>query len=211
MTTEHVTDDAIEHDDEGTVEINGRIEKVADLWSTPPSLLEASRKHFKVERYDFDACALPYTAVAPQHLGHQHGGVFLDAMRLPWNPKLPHGVAWCNPPYSRGNLLAFAQRALSQFETTDEQSMTQKWFRSPRVPNLDRIIFLGKLDPSTKWFKLLAKSPRCHEVVMLSPRVHFLNYATGKPQRGTNFCSVLFDLRRSTPKRKTYSLLEFER
>lgn len=194
---------------DGHVRVGDRLEKAGDLWGTPPALLAFARRYFGIERFDFDACAQVQTAVAPEWHGYQADGTFRDALTHPWNPTLPGGVVWVNPPYSRGNLLAFAQSALRQFTMGDPKYGSTGPY--PYAPNVDRIIFLGKLDPSTRWFKLLAKSPRCHEVVMLSPRVHFLHHETRKPVRGTNFCSVLFDLRRSTPKRKTYSLAEFAR
>lgn len=194
-----------------TVIVNGREENVSDLWQTPASLIAFTKEYFGIPYFDMDACAMAHTAVAPEHLGHQHDGTFKDAMTHPWNPKLPGGTVWVNPPYSSGNLLAFAQRALTQFGTATTTRQDGLSYDGLYAPHCDRIIFLGKLDPSTKWFKLLARSPRCHETVMLSPRVHFVNPLDGKPQRGTNFCSVLFDLRRSTAKRKTISLAEFER
>ena len=183
-------------------------DKITDTWATPPALLAFVRDYFRIERFDFDACASVANAVAPQWLGTQADGTFLDALAHPWNPKMPGGTAWCNPPYSRGNVQAFADRAILQFGQRIDASGI---LAEDRAPHLDRVIFLAKLDPSTRWFQTLARTPRCHEVVLLTPRVHFLHPETGKPVRGTNFCSVLFDLRRTTPKRKTISYKEFKR
>lgn len=181
-------------DEHGLVVINGRTEKISDLWRTDPDVVEAAKARFGIQRFNIDACAMPGTAFAPQWLGHQDDGTFVDALNTLWTPD-GEGVVWCNPPYSTGNLMAFACQALM----------------SLRADACDRVVFLGKLDPSTRWFKLLSKSPRCHETAMLSPRIAFVDPLTGKPIKSNNFCSVLFDLRRSTPKRKTYSLLEFKR
>lgn len=67
-----------------------------------------------------------------------------------------HGNVFCNPPYSRGNLLIWSKKIVKEFEEG----------------NLDNGIYLVPFDPSTEWFKVINGFPFC----ATDHRLNFLEY-----------------------------------
>jgi hypothetical protein len=84
----------------------------------------------------------------------------LDGLKLDWK-----SLTFCNPPYSRGNLIKWTQKAKLEYMLYDVESIS-----------------LVPIDPSTKWWRqMFVVHPYPTVWCSLSKRVRFIG-ATGSPK-----------------------------
>lgn len=143
---------------------------------TPANIFEIldSRYHFTIdvavsllynsdgEPYDTNSLCDEYVYVSDNHLG------FLDST-LHLTKK---DIAYCNPPYSRGNIEAFCKKAY-------EESI------SGAV-----VVMLLPMDSSTQWFHKYCS--KAYKWIIFAPRVKFLHPNgipfDGSPKFGSFAC-----------------------
>lgn len=128
-----------------------------DLWETPQDLFDRLNGEFLFDR---DAACLPETAKCDKFWTPED-----DALTKKWHP---NETIWLNPPYSRGNIDKFMEKAA-------------------KVPSL--VVCLVRFDPSTTWFQKYVDGI-AEEVRMLARRPKFV----GAPS-AYNFpcCIVVYD------------------
>lgn len=134
---------------------------------TPRWLFDTLHAEF---RFDMDVCATPENTLVDRWLGRQANGSFLDGLdrRHPWGDR-----NWCNPPYARGSLTKWCERAAS--EAHDHGHLT---------------VMLLPVDPSTKWFAYCEG----REIRLVRKRLRF-----GGTEAGASFASMLVIFRPVSP------------
>jgi len=99
-----------------------------DEWRTPGELYEVLNAEFN---FTFDAACTVFNSKC-------RSGNFIDigidALEAPWNKA--EGSIWLNPPYSRGNIYPFMQKAYMESLLTDHP-----------------IVCLVRDDPTARWYK----------------------------------------------------------
>lgn len=133
-----------------------------DEWRTPRDLFERLDREFDLE---WDAACDSQNCL-PMNGCFEHGD---DSLKLNWSEHA-HSI-WLNPPYSRGNIEPFMEKAAEQFQLGCH------------------IVCLIRMDPSTQWFQEYVDGVAT-EIRMLSRRVRF----QGAPS-AYNFpcCVVIYD------------------
>jgi len=128
-----------------------------DHWQTPRPLFDELDREFG---FQLDAAASESNALCASYLTEED-----DALQLSWR-ELAERV-WINPPYSRGNLPAFLEKAVKEAQ----HGCT--------------VVALVPADTSTKWWHEFAM--QAAEIRFLRPRVrHRLNgKAQGSPKFGS--------------------------
>lgn len=125
----------------------------SDQYETPDDLFEALDQEF---HFGLDAAAKWDNHKCERFFGHYYPDdpdAFVDALSVPWDTG-HKGAVWLNPPYSRGNIDAFVEKAISE-----------------HFSNRLTIVLLTRCDPTTKWFKRLAQ--HSFEIRLLARRVKF--------------------------------------
>ena len=119
-----------------------------DEWGTPEWAFELSKKIEPI--YGFDAaCNMGNCLIEEQ-------GLFTDSLTLDWGSVVDYKTAiWCNPPYSRGNINKFIDKALYEAKENGVRS-----------------VFLVRFDPTAKWFQKAFKSGYC-DIYMIPKRIKF--------------------------------------
>jgi len=119
-----------------------------DSWETPDDLFQKLDEEFK---FDLDVCATYKTNKCEKFYGQYHPEGFIDALEQPW----AGATCWMNPPYSRGNIDKFMEKAYKE--------------------SLKGAIVVGpvRFDPSTKWFQKWVDD-KADEVRMMARRVKFV-------------------------------------
>lgn len=112
------------HEDDGT----------GDDWMTPPPVIELARQYLGCIDLDpaSHAAAQKYVQADTYYTKETNG---LDAS---W-----HGNVWCNPPYSKGLIDGFTQKAI------------EEWKAGESVENM---LLLVNAQCDTKWFQSLLNS-----------------------------------------------------
>ena len=110
-------------------------------WLTPPEILQA------LGPFDLDPCASLYQ---PWRTATKQYTIEDDGLKKEWR-----GRVWCNPPYSRGNINKFIDKALYEAKENGVRS-----------------VFLVRFDPTAKWFQKAFKSGYC-DIYMLDKRIKF--------------------------------------
>lgn len=77
---------------------------MTDVWATPQDLFDRLNEEF---HFDLDVCALPENAKCKRYYTPEQ-----DGLKQPWD-----GVVWCNPPYSKGNIPKWLEKALKENAT----------------------------------------------------------------------------------------------
>lgn len=74
---------------------------MTDIWATPQDLFDRLNEEF---HFTLDVCALPENAKCERYYTPEQ-----DGLRQPWD-----GVVWCNPPYSKGNIPKWLEKATKE-------------------------------------------------------------------------------------------------
>lgn len=132
-----------------------------DEWGTPDWVFELAQDNIE-SPFGFDAACNKENCLVPEQ------ETFGDLLLVSWYDELrkfekevelichnSDPVVWCNPPYSRGKIDAFIDKAL--YEARE---------------NSVRSVFLVRHDPTTKWFKKAFKSGYC-DIYMIPKRIKF--------------------------------------
>lgn len=117
-----------------------------DEWRTPPDLFAKIQAEFSL---DWDAACTSHNCITMNGC-FEHGD---NSLALDWS-KYSKNI-WLNPPYSRGNIEPFMEKA---------------WKESK---NCEYVVCLVRFDPSTKWFQQYVHN-KADEVLMLKRRVKFI-------------------------------------
>ena len=88
-----------------------------------------------------------------------------NGLDKPW-----YGNVWCNPPYSRGNMMPFSETFTLE-------------------PMRNGILICNAMT-STRWFHLLLE--RCNAMCVLNKRISFISPETGCPLKGNDRSQVIF-------------------
>lgn len=147
-----------------------------DYWATPTDvcvgIIQFLQGYGEIswgQYYDLDCCAnLFNTKVRDNFISEDQ-----DAMKTDWNGKR----VWCNPPYSRGNVKRFVDRAIEQTQNS----------------SLMDVIMLINVDPSTKYFKRIIEHAKA-VVYVTGGRIDFISpdtmLSSDRPKKPNMF--VLF-------------------
>lgn len=133
----------------------------SDFWETPDEVLDNMFELLSElgicdrEKFDIDVCANEHNAKVDLFIDEQ-----MNALANDWAIR-DNTLAWCNPPYSRGNVDKFVDKAIEQM---DKGVIT---------------VMLLNTDNSTKWFNRIV-SHASHIVMITSGRIRFVNKKTGK-------------------------------
>lgn len=125
-----------------------------DYWETPKDLFDKLNKEFL---FDVDVCATPETKKCGHWFGELGHLGFIDALQADWYDDTVMGFTsfWMNPPYSRGNIEKFMEKAYKE----SLKGAT--------------VVCLVRFDPSAKWFQNWVDD-KAEEVRMLARRVKFV-------------------------------------
>jgi len=154
-----------------------------NAWGTPNWLVEIARR--AMGGIDLDPC----TSEADQaiirastyYTGTQAGGT--DGLVAPW-----HGRIWLNPPYGRGQIGPWVDRAMWALDHEE----------------IDSMLVLVNTSSSTKWYhKLLRK---CDTVALLNSRLRFRHPLTGEECAGNRYDQSMFLFANSQPEATIRSL-----
>lgn len=151
-----------------------------DYWTTPDNITKGIIKFLSYYKeidwgnnsYDLDCCANEInTKVKDNFITEKE-----NALAVEWNGKR----IWCNPPYSRGNVEAFINKAISEVKNSDKD-----------------VIMLLNVDCSTKYFSKIVNNAKAI-VYVTGSRIKFINMETGEvggnPTKPSMF--VLFSSRK---------------
>lgn len=135
----------------------------SDYWATPTDIcvgiihfLQGYGEISWGQYYDLDCCAnLFNTKVRDNFITEDQ-----DAMVTDWNGKR----VWCNPPYSRGNVDRFVNRAIEQTQNSA----------------LMDVVMLINVDVSTKYFKRILEHAKAI-VYVTGGRINFIDPNTMLP------------------------------
>ncbi len=151
--------------------------KLTDIRETPQDFWEEQNQkwHFKL-----DAAALSSNAKCENYLGPDHPiAGYRDALAASWECG---GTVWCNPPYSRGEIIKWLAKAKAEADVNGITTVmllpvdtSTKWFHAFVKPRLDlgdvefvagRLSFKGT--PLTKK-GVQAKSKQASMIVVFRP------------------------------------------
>lgn len=151
-----------------------------DRWATPANIYHGALAYFKYfcaiseeRKYALDVCASADNAKHKTYFNEQS-----DGLRQSWSVA-KGGVAWCNPPYSRGSKEKFISKAIAEMEN-DVQT-----------------IMLLPSDTSAQWFKLCVEHAFAIAFVT-GGRISFINASTGERNKGNNVGSMLVLFKKRT-------------
>ena len=149
-----------------------------DSWETPDDLYEVLHKEFN---FSFDAACT--TSNCKTEVGNFYD-IGVDGLEAPWH--MAGRSIWLNPPYSRGNINAFMQKAYMESLLTD-----------------NNVVCLVRCDPTARWFKDWVDG-KALEVRMLKHRVRFKDADASYP---FPCCVVIYNRCLHVPNQQTvYSL-----
>lgn len=135
--------------------------KETDYWGTPYDVARGINAYLKniglalLPFYDLDCCANEYnTQVRDNFITEEQNALAVD-----WNGR----YIWCNPPYSRGNVDCFINKAIEQVEKSE----------TPKT-----VVMLLNVDTSTRYFeKIVGKATAIFYIT--GGRIRFINHYTG--------------------------------
>lgn len=128
-----------------------------DEWGTPEEIFELAHK---IEpEFTFDAACNKTNCLIKEQVW------FGDSLDLEWETQTSWSrtAIWCNPPYSRGNIGKFIDKALYEAKENGVRS-----------------VFLVRFDPTAKWFKKAFNSGYC-DVYMIPKRIKFVGAKDSYP------------------------------
>lgn len=139
----------------------------SDYWCTPPEILPVMAQFCHSHNlsiksvFDLDVACTDENALCGNYINEQE-----NAFIRPWNGSM----IWCNPPYGRGWISAFINRALDEIQT------------SVRTKT---VVMLLNSDLSTGWFMDAFNSPHLKAIVhIVGGRISFLDPKTRKETGG---------------------------
>lgn len=118
-----------------------------DEWGTPDWVFQLAHKIEPIFTFDA-ACNRGNCLLSEQES-------FGDSLLVDWYGVSYEQAVWCNPPYSRGNINKFIDKALYEAKENGVRS-----------------VFLVRFDPTAKWFQRAFKSGYC-DIYMLDKRIKF--------------------------------------
>ena len=118
-----------------------------DEWGTPDWVFQLAHKIEPIFAFDA-ACNRENCLLREQES-------FGDSLLVDWYGVSYRQAVWCNPPYSRGNINRFIDKALYEAKENGVRS-----------------VFLVRFDPTAKWFQKAFKSGYC-DIYMLDKRIKF--------------------------------------
>ena len=145
-----------------------------DEWRTPNDLFETLNREFY---FSFDAACKTINCKCSTGNYFDLG---MDALEAPWH--MASRSIWLNPPYSRGNIYPFMQKAYMESLLTDNQ-----------------IVCLVRDDPTARWYKNWVDG-KALEVRRLKHRVRFMDADASYP---FPCCVVIYDRRLHLPNQDT--------
>ena len=116
-----------------------------DEWGTPDWVFQLAHKIEPIFAFDA-ACNRENCLLREQES-------FGDSLLVDWYGVSYGQAVWCNPPYSRGNINKFIDKALYEAKENGVRS-----------------VFLVRFDPTAKWFQKAFKSGYC-DIYMLDKRI----------------------------------------
>jgi phage N-6-adenine-methyltransferase len=163
---------------EHAAKIQGR--PIGDFYRTPPEILAWTEARWG--RIRLDAAALPAHGVCADVIAP-----WQDGLAVPWAARLAQtwggndGIIWCNPPYSteRGGLLAWVRAALRASEEGARSVLLVP-------PSMGSRYMVEALAGAT-------------EIVVVTPRISFLDPITGQRMKGNRGDSCLIYFGGSAP------------
>ena len=136
-----------------------------DYWATPESIVRGISSYcyakglVSLPKPTIDVCATDYnTKVKDNYITEEQNALVTD-----WGK---FGLAWCNPPYSRGNVKLFLHRAVEQYKRNQTET-----------------IMLLNCDNGTEWFSYIVENASAI-IFVTNGRIKFINPADGK--KGVN-------------------------
>lgn len=142
-----------------------------DHWMTPPGVIRLVRdvcgdidfdpaSNFVAQQY-IQADSFGITVQEAERLfsttplGEIQGRAVVDGLRTPW-----YGNVFCNPPYSRGNIDAFVDKAIEE------------------LPNVEQMFFLVNSATDTAWYHKLIEY--FHLTALWRGRIKFWKIMDGR-------------------------------
>lgn len=117
-----------------------------------------------VEPVALDPCSNPWSEVNARVKVSKHDGQ--DGLALNWQEAANGGLVFCNPPYSRGELVKWARKCAEESLRCD-------------------IAALVPLDPTTEWFRIMELA--ADGIVHIGNRVHFGGGGSSNPRPSALF------------------------
>ena len=112
---------------------SNEIDGGSDEHITPPDVIVKIQNRLNV-LFDLDAAANSKNKRCRRFIDKKK-----NALVVPWGTKQNPSTVWLNPPYSSGNVLKFALKAIKEVE----------------IGNCKMVAVLTNADSTTKWHKLL--------------------------------------------------------
>jgi len=152
-----------------------------DEWMTCPKWIELARtcmgsidldtasnpvaqEYVKAERY----CVHPDTIKNYEYAPPDN--MLFDGLSLEWN-----GNVWCNPPYSRGNIDAFADKAVAEWKRSID--LVKAHGTHNNYPRMQSMLLLVNSATDARWYhKLLGSS---NAVLFVEGRIKFWKIIDG--------------------------------
>lgn len=138
-----------------------------DRWCTPPHVIEMARA--SMGGIDLDVASNERAQGIVQAAEWYSLDVGRDGLELPWA-----GKVWCNPPYSRGAVDAFASKALAEMERG----------------GVSALVVLVNSSTSAGWWQMLASAAR--GIVFPNKRLSFWHAETGRTAKGNAYDQTIF-------------------
>lgn len=132
----------------------------SDFWGTPDEVVRGIAKYC----YDMNLTTKPFVSIdvcASDHNTKVKGNYItqeMNALESYWGFD---DLAWCNPPYSRGNVDRFVLEAVKQYQMVGTET-----------------IMLLNVDVSTEWFTNVVKYAKAI-IYVTHGRIKFLDPETG--------------------------------
>lgn len=139
--------------------------KETDYWATPDEAVNGivrycyNQKLVKRDAFTIDVCANEINTKVKDNFITEE----MDAFKTQWGDA---GLAWCNPPYSRGNVGRFLDCALKEYRMFGTET-----------------IMLVNGDNSTAWFNYAVKKAKAI-IYVTNGRINFKDYITNRTVSG---------------------------
>jgi site-specific DNA-methyltransferase (adenine-specific) len=126
------------------------IQTPKDEWSTPDEIFVPLSKEFN---FTLDAAATAKNTKCPTYFTKE-----MDALSLNWNEYNKGGDMWLNPPFSRGNIERFMQKAYTEGQKNKDYS----------------VVCIVPVDFSTQWWHKYVM--QAAEIRVPEGRVKYVGY-----------------------------------
>lgn len=139
--------------------------KDTDYWATPDEVVTGivrycyNNKLVSLDEFTIDVCASETNTKVKDNFITEE----MDAFKTDWGKG---GLAWCNPPYSRGNVGYFLERSLRQLVKFGTET-----------------IMLVNGDNSTAWFDYAVREAKAI-IYVTRGRINFKDYRDNRIVKG---------------------------